>query len=75
MPEAVQDPRHNSNPSRGGSDEHPDHVLRRVKLPPPGLQSAGRHQGQVRHHRQAPGEHGRGLLRRHRQHPGLWQPG
>jgi len=43
-----------------------------VKLPSPGLQSAGLHQGQVRHHRPAEGRRGwhlRGVHRRpHRLH-------
>ena len=35
---------HNDGPVKEDSDAHPDHVLRRVKLSTPGLQSAGRHQ-------------------------------
>jgi integrase len=34
----------NDGPTKEDSDAHPNHVLRRVKLPTPGLQFAGRHQ-------------------------------
>ncbi len=60
---------------KGGSDAHPDHVLRRVKLSSPGLQFAGRDQEQVRHRLRAARRRRRHLHRRGRRQDDLRQPG
>ena len=59
----------------GISHGHRNPLLRRVKLPTPGLQSAGRHQEQVRHHRVTARGRRRDLRGVDRQRHRLHEPG